>query len=173
MDSKAVSNAIPFLIDSDLSVKEIINKIGFSDSRYFSRLFKDLTGKTPVRYRRDELTKKGLVYKEFLYSNFVNKARRLIEKNISDSSLDTEKLSEMMHVSKSTLYRKVKSGSGLTPSELIRSTRLSMSVDLIGNVNVNSISDLAFEVGYNNPKYFSRCFRLRFGRTPNSIINQS
>jgi AraC-like DNA-binding protein len=171
MEYKEILDAIPFLVNSDLSVKEITNEIGFKDTRYFSRLFKGLTGKTPMRFRREELTKKGLAYSEFISGNFVCKARKVIEKNISDSSFDIERLAYFMHVSKATLYRKVKNGTGLSPSELIRSTRLRMSVDILKTESIASISDLAFEVGYNDPKYFSRCFRHKYGHTPNSIIN--
>lgn len=172
MEYKEILNAIPFLINSDLSIKEITNEIGLNDTRYFSRLFKDLTGKTPVGFRRDALIKKGLIYKEFLYCSFVNKTKQVIEDNISDSSLDLDKLSKLMNASKSTLYRKVKNGSGYSPSELIRNIRLKVSIDLIRNETITSISDLAYDVGYNDPKYFSRCFRQQYGESPVSILNQ-
>lgn len=172
MEYKEILNAIPFLVDSDLSIKEITCEIGLKDSRYFSRLFKDLTGKTPVRYRRDELIKRGLIYKEFLYENFVNKTKHVIELNISDSSLDTDKLSSLMNVSKSTLYRKLKSGTGYSPSELIRHIRLNFSKSLIFTEGISTVSDLAYDVGFNDPKYFSRCFRLRYGKSPSRLLNQ-
>lgn len=172
MEYKEILNAIPYLVDSDLSIKEITCEIGLKDSRYFSRLFKDLTGKTPVRYRRDELNKRGLKYKEFLYENFVNKTKHVIELNISDSSLDTDKLSSLMNVSKSTLYRKLKSGTGYSPSELIRHIRLNFSKSLIFNEGISTVSDLAYDVGFNDPKYFSRCFRLRYGKSPSRLLNK-
>jgi AraC-like DNA-binding protein len=172
MEYKEVLNAIPFLISSDLSIKEITFEIGYNDTRYFSRLFKELTGKTPVKYRRDELSKRGLKYKQFLYEGFVSKTIKVIEENISDSSLDTEKLSRILNVSKSTLYRKIKMGTGNSTSELIRQIRLNMSQKLIGNDNISTISDLAYDVGYNDPKYFSRCFRQRYGKSPSCFINQ-
>ena len=70
-----------------------------------------------------------------------------------------------MATSKSTLHRKLKSLTGLSPGEFIRNVRLKHAVQMLNN-NVGNISEIAFAVGFNDPKYFSRCFKIEFGMTP-------
>ena len=67
--------------------------------------------------------------------------------------------------SKSTLHRKLKSLTGLSQGEFIRNVRLKHAVQMLNN-NVGNISEIAFAVGFNDPKYFGRCFKIEFVMTP-------
>lgn len=92
-------------------------------------------------------------------------AVRKVEEKIADNEFDLDRFACDMSISKSTLYRKLKSITGLSPSSFIRNVRLThasnMMVDDMGN-----IAEIAFLVGFNDPKYFSKCFKEKYGVTP-------
>jgi AraC-like DNA-binding protein len=90
---------------------------------------------------------------------------KIVEEKISDDTFDFDQFAMDMATSKSTLHRKLKSLTGLSPGEFIRNVRLKHAVQMLNN-NVGNISEIAFAVGFNDPKYFSRCFKIEFGMTP-------
>jgi signal transduction histidine kinase/ligand-binding sensor domain-containing protein/DNA-binding response OmpR family regulator len=96
---------------------------------------------------------------------FLKQAVIKVEDNLSDDTFDFDQFAENMATSKSTLHRKLKSLTGLSPGEFIRSIRLKHAVQMLTN-NMGNISEIAFAVGFNDPKYFSRCFKIEFGLTP-------
>lgn len=96
---------------------------------------------------------------------FLKQAVIKVEENLSDDTFDFDQFAENMATSKSTLHRKLKSLTGLSPGEFIRSIRLKHAVQMLTN-NMGNISEIAFAVGFNDPKYFSRCFKIEFGLTP-------
>ena len=96
---------------------------------------------------------------------FLKQAVIKVEDNLSDDTFDFDQFAEIMATSKSTLHRKLKSLTGLSPGEFIRSIRLKHAVQMLTN-NMGNISEIAFAVGFNDPKYFSRCFKIEFGLTP-------
>ena len=96
---------------------------------------------------------------------FLNQAVQIVESRLSDDSFDFDQFAIEMASSKSTLHRKLKSLTGLSPGEFIRNIRLKHAVQMLKN-NVGNISEIAFAVGFNDPKYFSRCFKIEFGVTP-------
>lgn len=96
---------------------------------------------------------------------FLKQAVQKVEDKIADDTFDFDQFALDMATSKSTLHRKLKSLTGLSPGEFIRSVRLKHAVQML-NKNVGNISEIAFAVGFNDPKYFSRCFKIEFGMTP-------
>jgi signal transduction histidine kinase/AraC-like DNA-binding protein len=96
---------------------------------------------------------------------FLQKAIEVINKHISDTSFGVEVLADKMAVSRSLLFKKINALIGESPSELIKRTRLNKAAKLIGNDSGN-ISEIALEVGFNNPSYFTECFRKQFGVAP-------
>jgi len=96
---------------------------------------------------------------------FLKQAVIKVEENLSDDTFDFDQFAIDMATSKSTLHRKLKSLTGLSPGEFIRSIRLKHAVQMLTN-NMGNISEIAFAVGFNDPKYFSRCFKIEFGLTP-------
>jgi signal transduction histidine kinase/DNA-binding response OmpR family regulator len=96
---------------------------------------------------------------------FLKQAVKKVEEKLSDEKFDFDQFALDMATSKSTLHRKLKSLTGLSPVEFIRNIRLKHSVQMLAN-NMGNISDVAFAVGFNDPKYFSRCFKIEFGQTP-------
>lgn len=88
-----------------------------------------------------------------------------INKNLHDSKLSGDLIAKSLNISRMTLYRKLKSLTGQTTSELIRSLRLKEAALQIENSSKN-ISDICYNVGFNSPSYFSGCFVDQYGMTP-------
>ena len=96
---------------------------------------------------------------------FLQKLFEVIRNNISDPSFGIEILLEQLAISRSVLQRKVLSLTGESPVELIRRVRLNRAAELI-NQKFGNISEIALEVGFSNPAYFSDCFKKQFGVAP-------
>ena len=96
---------------------------------------------------------------------FLQKAMTVINEHIADSSLNVEMLTENLALSRSVLQRKILSLVGETPGELIRSIRLKKAANLIEQ-KFGNLSEIALEVGFNNPAYFSESFKKLFGMSP-------
>lgn len=96
---------------------------------------------------------------------FLQQAVQTVEKRLADDTFDFDDFAIDMASSKSTLHRKLKSLTGLSPGEFIRNIRLKHAAQMLAN-NIGNISEIAFAVGFNDPKYFSRCFKVEFGMTP-------
>lgn len=85
-----------------------------------------------------------------------------IEKHLSDHEFGVDYLSRDMGVSRPQLYRKVTSITGRSPVTFIRDIRLNKALSLIKE-NKYNLSEIALEIGYNSPSYFSKCFRDKYG----------
>jgi len=96
---------------------------------------------------------------------FLMKAFEIINKNLSDSSFTVEAFASGLFVSKSLLHKKITSLTGEPPVELIRRVRLKKAAELIEK-KFGNLSEIALEVGFNNPAYFSECFKKQFGIPP-------
>lgn len=78
-----------------------------------------------------------------------------------------------MNTSKSTLYKKLKSLTGLNTSAFIRNIRLKAACRIMEEKGANvRVSELAYAVGFNDPKYFSSCFKKEFGMLPSEYIDR-
>ncbi len=99
---------------------------------------------------------------------FLKDAISIVEKNMTDFAFTHEQLGDAMNTSKSTLYRKLKSLTGLAPSEFVRNIRLKHACEMMKHENGN-ISEIAYKVGY-EPKYFSTCFKAEYGISPREYI---
>ncbi|TDD99374.1 hybrid sensor histidine kinase/response regulator transcription factor [Flavobacterium cellulosilyticum] len=100
-----------------------------------------------------------------LDNEFIKNALDFINENISESELSVEVLASKVFLSRSQLYRKIKSLTGVSVNEFIRNVRLEKAKELIelGNDNINEIS---YKVGFSSPSYFTKCFKEKFGHLP-------
>lgn len=103
---------------------------------------------------------------------FLAKVVNIIDENIPDTSFGVEVLSEKIAVSHSLLYKKIISLTGTSPRELIKKLRLNKAAKLIES-NTGNISEIALEVGFNNPSYFAECFHKQFGVAPSQYHHKS
>ena len=101
---------------------------------------------------------------------FMARFREYIEQHMSDSNLSVEAIGAELGLSRVQLYRKVKALTGQSPVELLRTVRLHKAHRLLQN-SVKSISEVAYEVGFTSPSYFTKCFRDEFGASPSELIS--
>ncbi len=103
---------------------------------------------------------------------FIQQALEVVDKHLSDSSFSVEELAKDVGVSTPQLYRKIKGITGMAPNEFIRNLRLKRAVALLEKSGL-TISEISYEVGFSNPKYFSRCFSQQFGNSPKTYREQN
>lgn len=96
---------------------------------------------------------------------FIQKAILLIQENIHDAEFGIESLMDNLAMSKSTLYRKLKSLTGMSITGFIRSVKLKRAAELILTVDWK-LNQIAYESGFNDYKYFKNCFQEQFGCLP-------
>lgn len=96
---------------------------------------------------------------------FLKRVIEIIKANISNTEFNVEVLTENMAVSRSLLNKKVVSLTGEPPIDLIKRIRLTKAVELIEK-KFGNLSEIALEVGFDNPAYFSECFKKQFGVPP-------
>jgi signal transduction histidine kinase/DNA-binding response OmpR family regulator len=100
---------------------------------------------------------------------FLKEVISVVEEKMADIDFNIESLAETMNMSQNTFYRKFKSLTGLTPVEFVRDMRLQRAKQLL-DVGGNNVSEVAYEVGFNNPKYFSTCFKDKYHLSPSDYL---
>ena len=103
---------------------------------------------------------------------FIEKLRKLIDDNISDSSLNINLLSTELCMSRASFFRKIKSLTGVTPNNFILIYRLNRAAEMIRSreYRLNEIADL---LGFSSQSHFSRCFKQHFGTAPKDYASRS
>ncbi|MDH6311956.1 signal transduction histidine kinase/DNA-binding response OmpR family regulator/ligand-binding sensor domain-containing protein [Parabacteroides sp. PFB2-10] len=96
---------------------------------------------------------------------FIDKLVELMEKNMDNGELVVEDLVQELAVSRSVFFKKLKALTGLAPIEFIREMRVKRAAELI-ETGEYSISQVSYMVGINDPRYFSKCFKQKYGMTP-------
>ena len=114
----------------------------------------------------DELAKEEISTPD---KEFVSKIRSEIHRNISNNDFGVEQLGAAVDLSRVQLYRKVKVLTGLSPVELIRATRVNRARKLIEG-GATSVSEVAYQVGFTSPSYFTKCFKDQFGVSPMELL---
>lgn len=101
-------------------------------------------------------------------SLFMTRFRESVEARLEDSELSVEDLAAEMNLSRVQLYRKVKSLTGSTPVELLRTARLKRAYQLLLTTD-KSVSEVAYQVGFTAPSYFTKCFKDEYGKLPGEL----
>ena len=107
---------------------------------------------------------------------FLSKAMQIVKENYKDSYYEVTTFTEAMGVSKSLMNKKMKNLTGQSAGQFIRNYRLNVARELILKNKITrnkNISEIAYEVGFNDPKYFTRCFTRHFNQTPSSLMGMS
>ncbi|MCE7038960.1 hybrid sensor histidine kinase/response regulator transcription factor [Dyadobacter sp. CY312] len=104
-----------------------------------------------------------------LDKEFLDKIVNYIEENLADPDLDNKKISQLTNLSRTVLYAKFKSLTGQGIHDFIKSIRLKKGLKLLqeGRLNINQI---AYEVGFNTPSYFSKSFTKQYGVSPSEYV---
>ncbi len=108
-------------------------------------------------------------------ANFSEQLLEAIQKLYKDPELDVYKLADALGMSRNLLNEKIQQGFGLSIAQFIRTFRLNVAKEMICNgTNADmNISEIAYEVGFNDPKYFTRCFTKEFDATPSDLHRKS
>lgn len=96
---------------------------------------------------------------------FIRKINEIIYKNIAETNLTVEFLADKTALSRVQLFRKFKAITGISPSEYIKGIRLDYAAEILKN-GKQSIADVAYSVGFSDPKYFGQCFSDKYGISP-------
>ena len=107
-------------------------------------------------------------------SDFSAELLNAIQKLYKDPDLDVHTLADVMGMNRSALNDRIQNALGMTTAQFIRTYRLNVAKEMIGNgTNKDmNISEIAYEVGFNDPKYFTRCFAKEFGVTPSDLFKE-
>lgn len=104
--------------------------------------------------------------------NFVRQSLTCMQRHISDTEFDLPHFADAMCMSKSSLYKRLRATTGLSTSAFIRTVRMKSARELLRQNPKVRIADVAYAVGYNDPKYFSTCFKKDFGLLPTEYAEQ-
>lgn len=96
---------------------------------------------------------------------FLQQIADIVEAHLEESEFDLDQLSKELNMSKSTLHRKMKAITGLTPLDFVRNIKMKQACRMLSEHEL-SISEIAYALGFTNPKYFTKCFKEEFGTTP-------
>ena len=99
---------------------------------------------------------------------FMDTLRQAILKNMSNTKLKMDDLGADMGISRVQLYRKVKAMTGMSPVELLKEMRLQRAMKLLKATD-KTVAEVAYEVGFGTPGYFSSCFKKQYGKYPTDI----
>ena len=100
---------------------------------------------------------------------FLTKAMEVVEANLNDSEFNADSFASEMCMSRVHLYRKLKALTDQSVSDFVKTARLKLAANLIGE-NKLTIKEAAYTVGFKDPKYFSKCFKQQFGVKPSEYV---
>ncbi len=100
--------------------------------------------------------------------NLLKNIKAFVENNI-DADISGDMLASELGMSKSNLYKKLNNLTGISVNIFVRNIRLNVAANLFKKGNYN-VSEVAYTVGFNNPKYFSSCFMKYYGKSPKSFM---
>jgi AraC-like DNA-binding protein len=99
---------------------------------------------------------------------FMLKVKNIIEANLSNADFHNEQFAEAMNLSTSQLSRKLKAIINQSPNNFVRTYRLHRAAEMLTNKTAN-VSEIAFQVGFENLSYFTKCFKEHFGKVPSEF----
>lgn len=143
---------------------------------YLSRIRKSLQRKYSLLMTVDELTadikrEEKIALKEEEDKGFLEANIRYLEDNISKDGLTVENFARHLGMSRTAYYNRMKELTGLSPIEFIRQIRIKKALRLMDD-GETSITEVAYKTGFNDPKYFSRCFKAEMGMSPSAYLNE-
>lgn len=106
---------------------------------------------------------------------FIDKALQVVKDNYTNPDFDVAEFIDAMGISRSLLHKKLTNLTGQSASRFVRTYRLNTARELIIRNRVShamNISEIAYQVGFNDPKYFTRCFTKQFGVQPSTLLDE-
>ncbi len=172
------------MLTAKTAFEEQIAGIKSGAEAYILKPFNALHLKTVVRniLKQRELITRRLVARTFSMPDdikithrdqaFLEKVKTIITNNYHNHEFNVEKLVEECSVSRTVFYNKMKGLTGAAPVDFLRHMRLEIARKLLEESGEN-VTDVAYKTGFNDPKYFSKCFKEFFGESPAAVKNNS
>lgn len=126
--------------------------------------------KSRQHYQQQLTTPQQGLPTEIVENKFLQMLYQAIEEQLDNSGFDVDSLAEAAAMSRRTLYRKLGTLTGLTPNEVIRNYRLLRATQLLQTGH--SVSQIAYQVGFESPSYFGQCFKEKYQITPSEYLQQ-
>lgn len=105
-------------------------------------------------------------------SNFLATLKSVSEAHIVDPELTAEKLATLMNMSRAQLHRKLNASLGTSTTAFIRTQRINMACDLLKNGKEETVSEIAYQIGFGTVSYFNKCFKEQMNCTPHEFVQQ-
>ena len=100
---------------------------------------------------------------------FMDRIMKVMEENYANPELNVKMIADAMRMQRTEVSKQLQDNVGVTTSQFIRNYRLDLAKKMLeDNVADRNITEIAFRVGFNDPKYFTRCFSQRFGMAPSA-----
>ncbi len=104
---------------------------------------------------------------------FMDRVMEIMEKNYMNSEFGVQEFCDALGMSRSVVSKHLNAEAGLPTGQFIRNYRLNMAKELLSSKTGNrNITEIAYKVGFNDPKYFTRCFTKMFGTSPSSYVGE-
>ena len=111
---------------------------------------------------------KGIINNDLTNSkdkDFISSVLNYVHENIGNTKLNVEFMAKELHLSRSKLYRKIKTATGDSANEFIRKIRLEKAKEYLEQTD-KTVSEICYAVGFSSPSYFSKCYKQHFGEIP-------
>ncbi|NDP26120.1 MAG: response regulator [Flavobacterium sp.] len=131
----------------------------------------DSTQRLKAKFSSENNFSPGEMTVSSLDEQLLKKAFKLVEENIANEQFDIPFFSSELGVSRTMLFTKIKAWTNFTPNEFIHEIRMKRAAQLLEQNKMN-VSQISYKVGFNNPKYFSKCFQKKYGETPSQYANK-
>jgi signal transduction histidine kinase/ligand-binding sensor domain-containing protein/DNA-binding response OmpR family regulator len=131
----------------------------------------DSTQRLKAKFSSDDSFSPGEITVSSLDEQLLKKAFKLVEDNIANEQFDIPFFCAELGVSRTMLFTKIKAWTNFTPNEFIHEVRMKRAAQLLEQNKMN-VSQISYKVGFNNPKYFSKCFQKKYGETPSHYANK-
>lgn len=123
------------------------------------------------KFSSDKIVKPGDITVTSADEKLLESALKIAEDNISNELFDVSTFCEELGVSRTMLFTKIKAWTNLTPNDFMMVMRMKRAAQLLEQNKLN-ISQVGFQVGFKNPKYFSKCFQKHFSETPSTYAKK-
>lgn len=140
-----------------------VNNILVQRQKYFTSIISGQKQKSGV----EELKENPIITRQD--RKFLEEAVRIVNENIDDAEFNIDAVADLIGMSRSAFFKKFKSLTNTAPVDFLRDTRLEKAKSLF-DMGHNNISTVAYAVGFNNPKYFSTCFKAKYALTPKEYV---
>ena len=170
----AVSIIILLLVVFILFYLYHLKKVNMQRERVVNTLWNLKPEDIPVSSKQTEDMESAVISDEteekepVAVSQFISRFKEVIEARLEESEVSVEDLAADMNLSRVQLYRKVKSVTGSSPVELLRTARLNRAYQILLTTD-KSVSEVAYAVGFTAPSYFTKCFMEEYGMVPGDV----